>query len=146
MSKYGHRPINWFEAIVNKLGGEEAAERFLRGELAIVDARPNDELFQTKRQRLGTGVSLRKMLDMSPKRRSSTDRLKWYMVHPCDIPESWKEKTVFFPETVRREDDDYVDCLFFIGGSRFRRTFRVDYLVGRDDYVAVPVAGSGSSA
>jgi hypothetical protein len=35
MSKYGHRSINWFEAIVNKLGGENAAERFLRGELAV---------------------------------------------------------------------------------------------------------------
>ncbi|MCX6785112.1 MAG: hypothetical protein NTV81_04265 [Candidatus Komeilibacteria bacterium] len=37
MSKYGHRPINWFEAIVNKIGGEEAAEKFLRGELAIAE-------------------------------------------------------------------------------------------------------------
>lgn len=35
MSKYGHRSHNWFEAIVNKLGGEEAAERFLRGELVV---------------------------------------------------------------------------------------------------------------
>ncbi len=35
MSKYGHRAINWFEAIVNKLGGEDAAERFLRGELVV---------------------------------------------------------------------------------------------------------------
>lgn len=35
MSKYGHKPHNWFEAIVNKLGGEEAAEKFLRGELAV---------------------------------------------------------------------------------------------------------------
>lgn len=35
MSKYGHRPHNWFEAIVNKLGGEEKAERFLRGELTV---------------------------------------------------------------------------------------------------------------
>lgn len=35
MSKYGHRTINWFEAIVNKLGGEEAAEKLLRGELAV---------------------------------------------------------------------------------------------------------------
>lgn len=34
-SKYGHRTGNWFEAIVNKLGGEEAAERFLRGELTV---------------------------------------------------------------------------------------------------------------
>lgn len=34
MSKYGHRTINWFEAIVNKLGGEDAAERFLRDELS----------------------------------------------------------------------------------------------------------------
>jgi len=35
MSKYGHRPHNWFEAIVNKLGGEEGAERFLRNELTV---------------------------------------------------------------------------------------------------------------
>lgn len=35
MSKYGHRPHNWFEAIVNMLGGEEAAEKFLRGELVV---------------------------------------------------------------------------------------------------------------
>lgn len=35
MSKYGHRTLNWFEAIVNKLGGEEAAERFLRSELVV---------------------------------------------------------------------------------------------------------------
>ncbi|MDP2631568.1 MAG: hypothetical protein Q8P30_02240 [Candidatus Uhrbacteria bacterium] len=37
MSKYGHRPHNWFEAIVNKLGGEEKAEAFLRGELEVVE-------------------------------------------------------------------------------------------------------------
>ena len=35
MSKYGHREYNWFEAIVNRLGGEDAADRFLRGELAV---------------------------------------------------------------------------------------------------------------
>jgi len=35
MSKYGHRPHNWFEAIINKLGGEEAGEQFLRGELTV---------------------------------------------------------------------------------------------------------------
>ena len=35
MSKYGHRPHNWFEAIVNKLGGEENANRFLRDELSV---------------------------------------------------------------------------------------------------------------
>lgn len=37
MSKYGHRPHNWFEAIVNKLGGEEGAERFLRDELSVFE-------------------------------------------------------------------------------------------------------------
>jgi hypothetical protein len=35
MSKYGHKPYNWHEAIVNKLGGEHEADRFLRGELAV---------------------------------------------------------------------------------------------------------------
>lgn len=35
MSKYGHRPVNWFEAIVNKMGGEEVAEAYLRGEYAL---------------------------------------------------------------------------------------------------------------
>jgi len=37
MSKYGHRPHDWFEAIVNKLGGEEAGDKFLRGELEIFE-------------------------------------------------------------------------------------------------------------
>lgn len=40
MSKYGHRSIDWFEAIVNKLGGEAQAERFLRSELVVKDVRP----------------------------------------------------------------------------------------------------------
>lgn len=35
MSKYGHRKGDWLEAIVNKLGGEEAGDRFLRGELTV---------------------------------------------------------------------------------------------------------------
>jgi hypothetical protein len=35
MSKYGHRTINWLEAIVNKLGGEEAGDAFLRDELVV---------------------------------------------------------------------------------------------------------------
>lgn len=38
MSKYGHRPHNWFEAIVNKLGGEECAEKFLRDELSVSES------------------------------------------------------------------------------------------------------------
>ncbi len=37
MSKYGHRTHNWFEAVVNKLGGEEEAERFLRGDLVAAE-------------------------------------------------------------------------------------------------------------
>ena len=35
MSKYGHRSHNWFEAIVNKIGGEAAADSFLRNELVV---------------------------------------------------------------------------------------------------------------
>lgn len=38
MSKYGHRPHNWFEGIVNKMGGEEQAKRFLRGDLVLAPA------------------------------------------------------------------------------------------------------------
>ena len=30
MSKYGHKKADWFEAIVDKLGGEEGAEALLR--------------------------------------------------------------------------------------------------------------------
>lgn len=37
MGKYGHKPLNWFEAIVNKLGGEEGADRFLRNETEVVE-------------------------------------------------------------------------------------------------------------
>ena len=37
MSKYGNRAHNWFEAIVNKLGGEENGDRFLRDELMVFE-------------------------------------------------------------------------------------------------------------
>ena len=40
MSKYGHRTGNWHESIVNKLGGEEAADAFLRDELSVVRSTP----------------------------------------------------------------------------------------------------------
>lgn len=43
MSKYGHRTGNWFEAVVNKLGGEKAAEEFLSGKKVVVDATPNNQ-------------------------------------------------------------------------------------------------------
>jgi hypothetical protein len=36
MSKYGHRTGNWHEAIVNKLGGEDVADAFLRGEYELI--------------------------------------------------------------------------------------------------------------
>jgi len=35
MSKYGHKTHNWFESVIDKIGGEEAAERFLHDELVI---------------------------------------------------------------------------------------------------------------
>jgi hypothetical protein len=47
MSKYGHRPHDWFEAIVNKLGGEDGAEAFLRGELKL--ALPTFPIWKTVR-------------------------------------------------------------------------------------------------
>jgi len=37
MSKYGQRNLDWFEALVNKLGGEDGVERFLRDELVLVE-------------------------------------------------------------------------------------------------------------
>lgn len=54
MSKYGHRPHNWFEAIVNKLGGEEAANRFLAGELVVSD--PPGAWKTWCKVKLGTGL------------------------------------------------------------------------------------------
>jgi hypothetical protein len=35
MSKYGHLPHNWFEGLMNKIGGEEKALAFLRGEFIL---------------------------------------------------------------------------------------------------------------
>jgi hypothetical protein len=35
MSKYGKQNLDWFEAVVNKLGGIEGTESFLRGELVL---------------------------------------------------------------------------------------------------------------
>lgn len=46
MSKYGHRPVDWFEAIVNKLGGEESAEEFLRDQYLV--SKPSDSWFTEK--------------------------------------------------------------------------------------------------
>lgn len=53
MSKYGHRPLHWFEAIVNKLGGEERAEAFLRGDLVLKPADRFHLIWKTIK--LGTG-------------------------------------------------------------------------------------------
>lgn len=49
MSKYGHRTHNWFEAIVNKIGGEEKAEAFLRNEcelMQMVEPKPRTDLLE----------------------------------------------------------------------------------------------------
>ena len=52
MSKYGHRTGNWLEAVVNKVGGEEAADALLRGELVVT--RPVRVWETWKTVRLGT--------------------------------------------------------------------------------------------
>lgn len=49
-SKYGHLTLNWFEDIINRLGGEEGAERFKRGELVLVPAtKPEFPVWKTVR-------------------------------------------------------------------------------------------------
>lgn len=47
--------MNWFEAIVNKLGGEEKAEAFLRGDLVV---KPSNNRFHLiwKTIKIGTGL------------------------------------------------------------------------------------------
>ncbi len=35
MSKYGHIPHNWFEGLLNKMGGEDVAKAYLRGEFEL---------------------------------------------------------------------------------------------------------------
>lgn len=54
MSKYGHRSHNWFEAIVNKLGGEESADKFLAGELVV--SFPARVWKTWRKVKLGTGL------------------------------------------------------------------------------------------
>jgi len=55
MSKYGHRSHNWFDAVINKLGGEDRAEMFLRDEL-VISAVP--KFFPTFCSlKLGTGIT-----------------------------------------------------------------------------------------
>lgn len=61
MSKYGHRPHNWFEAIVNKLGGEGRAEQLLRGELVITENVPSERLSAWRTFLIG-GVSAKNLL------------------------------------------------------------------------------------
>ena len=50
MSKYGHKAHNWFEAVINKMGGEDRAEAFLRGELVL------SEVAQTLLRYVGTSA------------------------------------------------------------------------------------------
>jgi len=69
MSKYGHRTIHWFEGIVNKLGGEDAADDFLRGELKLA-TRP----FVVCR---GFKIGVYKNLDIV--------RQKLSIVHECSV-------------------------------------------------------------
>lgn len=40
--KYGNRNLHWFQAIVDKIGGECEAERFLRGDLKLVEVNPRE--------------------------------------------------------------------------------------------------------
>lgn len=49
MSKYGHKPHNWFEAIVNRHGGEEGAEAFLRGDVTLTVVKHTVDLGKSPR-------------------------------------------------------------------------------------------------
>lgn len=49
MSKYRHCSRDFLEAVVDKMGGKEAAEQFLRGELALVPTAPLDTIVRVDR-------------------------------------------------------------------------------------------------
>lgn len=138
--------------IVEKMGSRRAALRFLRGELVLAAAvpPPQDELFQLPSQATGA-VRLDYLLGSAPQRLASIDRLAWYLEHPEAIPESWKGKLVYFPETERRvvplpPSAGYhaVSYLFWSG----ERWCEADYMssmgVGKNAFVAVPTEVSSS--
>lgn len=62
-AKYGHIPHNWFAALVNKMGGEEQAKRFLRGELTLVEKDSAGGPFLLEADRSGDVRGLRAFCD-----------------------------------------------------------------------------------
>jgi hypothetical protein len=143
MSKYGHRSVNWFEAIVNKLGGEAQAERLLRGELAVVESNTNgDALWQTPAQAAGGACSLQRLLlDAAP--HGETHTIDWYLEDPENrIPKEWEGKCVFFSNSKFRGSggDRCVRFLYQSGGRWCRGCSWVSDLVYDYSFLAVPAS------
>lgn len=48
MAKYGNQTINWFEGVINKMGGIKKAEAFLRGEFELVSAKDSTQKLESE--------------------------------------------------------------------------------------------------
>lgn len=117
MAKYGHRTINWFEGIVNRLGGEKAAEAFLAGDKEFIIWN-SDEVYlylceQQKTSGCVTGNEVYKQLRSKPVLHCGY--LDYLLAHPEEIPEKWKGEMVFFWGNIYRKLNGklYVRCLFY---------------------------------
>lgn len=128
-------------AIVKKLGGHDAALRFLRGELTVSEAAPlTDGIWQTPAQAAGGSCTLGELLDAAPK--GETRTIDWYLEDPENrIPEEWDGKVIFFRNSEFRGGvSRHVRYLYRRGGRWSRGYGWVSDPVCDRGFLAVPAS------
>jgi hypothetical protein len=133
--KYGTLDLGRIEAIVNKLGGMEGVEKFLRGEVEVRVTKhlincstdpfiPNNwaveehqeggmlewnptsiTLYLSEAQKQGQIVGNELREELKDKTVLNANVLDYLLAHPELIPEEWKGKAIFFWGTVYRDSD-----------------------------------------
>lgn len=130
-NKYSSLDLGTIEAVFNKLGGIEGAQRFLRGDVGVVtnhlinlDAKPfvpngwkveehrqggqfawdkaKTGLYLADRQKSGTIVGNELRKVLKDQPVLNANALDYLLANPHLIPEEWKGKYVFFWGTIYR--------------------------------------------
>jgi len=131
--KYSNLDLGTIEAVVNKLGGMEGVQRFLRGEISVTgiehlidcDSAPfvpegwfveehkpggqfsfdpaGIELYLSKKQKNGVIIGNDLRKELADKKVLNACVLDFLLAHPELIPDSWKRKAVFFFGTIFRD-------------------------------------------
>lgn len=133
--KYSKLDLGTIEAIVNKLGGMEGVQRFLRGETSVTELEnlidcdtqpfiPNGwsveehvfggqfsfnptkvELYLSKKQKNYSIIGSDLRKELKGRKVLNANVLDYLLVHPELIPNDWRGKCVFFWGTIYRDSD-----------------------------------------